>query len=437
MQVPYEPTNQQCSCRFSGVRPSPGAAVSTAVSRFELPCDLPHSEPAAPGGGRTPRSFAKTPLWLLPASLAAGWLAGCVSPHHPAGEVSRKPFGKTADGTPVDIFTLRNANGMEARICTYGGIIVSLKVPDRNGKLGDVVLGYDKLDSYLTNSPFFGALIGRYGNRIARGKFTLDGHEYKLATNNFPNALHGGNKGFDKVVWEPKLMSFAGAEGPSLELHYLSKDGEEGYPGNLDVTAVYTLTSDNSVKLQYTARTDKDTVVNLTQHSYFNLAGNGDILGHVVMMPADKFTPVDSTLIPTGELRPVQGTPFDFRTPTAVGARINQPDEQLKFGGGYDHNWVFEKRIGDLTLLARVTEPTTGRVMEVWSTEPGLQFYSGNFLDGTITGKYGHVYKFRNGFCMEPQHFPDSPNHPQFPSVVLKPGETYHNTIIYKFSTGQ
>lgn len=372
-------------------------------------------------------------LKLLSVSLAAAGLVGCSSiSTKGAGEISRAPFGTTKDGIPVDIYTLRNASGAEARICNYGGLVISLKVPDRNGHLGDVVLGYDNLDGYLKETPYFGALIGRYGNRIAKGKFTLDGKEYTLAVNNGVNALHGGLKGFDKVVWTPAIL--ASPEGPTLQLKYLSRDGEEGYPGNLSVTAVYTLTHDNALKLEFTATTDKDTVVNLTQHSYFNLAGKGDILSHVVMMPADRFTPVDSTLIPTGELRPVEGTPFDFRTPTAIGARINQPDEQLKFGGGYDHNWVFNKQIGQLTRLAKVTEPTTGRVLEVFSTEPGLQFYSGNFLDGTITGKGGWVYKFRNGFCMEPQHYPDSPNHPSFPTTELKPGQVYHHTMLYKFS---
>jgi aldose 1-epimerase len=297
------------------------------------------------------------------------------------------------------------------------------------------VLGYDNLDDYLKDSPFFGALIGRYGNRIARGHFALDGKEYTLATNNYPNALHGGNKGFDKVVWQPTVV--ATPEGAGLKLTYLSKDGEEGYPGNLSVVVVYTLTDENALKVDYTATTDQDTVVNLTQHSYFNLAGNDSILNHVVMIPADKFTPVDSTLIPTGELRPVEGTPFDFRTPTAIGARINQDDEQLKFGKGYDHNWIINKPLGQYGLMARVTEPTTGRVMEVFSSEPGLQFYSGNFLNGTLKGKGGWVYQFRSAFCMEPQHYPDSPNKPEFPSVVLKPGRVYHNLIVYKFSTGK
>jgi aldose 1-epimerase len=375
------------------------------------------------------------PWFNLLAGLAGvACLAGCVSTS-PSGNdrVTKEPFGQTKDGTPVSLFTLRNSKGAEARISNYGGLVISLKMPDRNGQYGDVVLGYDSLDGYLKETPYFGALVGRYGNRIARGKFTLDGTTYILATNNYPNALHGGVKGFDKVVWTPEVGTTP--EGPSLKLTYVSKDGEEGYPGTLSVTAIYTLTEDNALKLQYTATTDKDTVVNLTHHSYFNLAGQGDILGHQVTIPADKYTPVDSALIPTGELAPVAGTPFDFRKATTIGARIKQDNEQLKFGGGYDHNWVVNKPMGKLGLMARVYEPTTGRVLEVLSDEPGLQFYSGNFLDGTITGKGGWVYKFRNGFCMEPQHYPDSPNHPQFPSTLLKPGQVYHNIIIYRFST--
>lgn len=370
--------------------------------------------------------------WLVLLGASAS-LLGCTSVKAPADNIGRQHFGLMPDGAPVHVFTLRNTQGAEARICNYGGLLLSLKVPDRNGRLGDVVLGYDNLADYLKDSPYFGALIGRYGNRIAKGQFTLEGRQYTLATNNYPNSLHGGVKGFDKVMWTPTVLTTP--EGPALKLTYLSHDGEEGYPANLSVTAVYTLTEDNSIKLEYTATTDRPTVLNLTHHSYFNLAGHGDILQHVVMMPAGKFTPVDSTLIPTGELRPVDGTPFDFRTPTAIGARINKDDEQLKFGKGYDHNWVFDKQVGQMTLMARVYEPTTGRVMEVSSTEPGLQFYSGNFLDGTLKGKGGWVYQFRNAFCMEPQHFPDSPNQPQFPSVILKPGETYHNTIIYHFTT--
>jgi aldose 1-epimerase len=372
-------------------------------------------------------------LLSLALCLLAAGLAGCASTSSAPIQVSRKPFGQMPDGRDVSLFSLRNTKGAEALISNYGGIVTSLKMPDRNGNYGDVVLGYDNLADYLKESPFFGALIGRYGNRIARGKFTLDGQQYTLATNNYPNALHGGNKGFDKVLWEPTILT--GPDGASLKLTYLSKDGEEGYPGNLSVTVVYTLTEDNALKIDYTATTDKDTVVNLTQHSYFNLAGQDSILNHVVMIPADKFTPVDSTLIPTGELRPVDGTPFDFRTPTAIGTRINQDDEQLKFGKGYDHNWVINKPMGQFGLMARVTEPTTGRVLEVMSDQPGLQFYSGNFLDGTLKGKGGRVYQFRAAFCMEPQHYPDSPNQPQFPSVVLKPGQVYRNTIVYKFST--
>lgn len=400
-------------------------------------------------------------LRILFIGLGLATLVGCVSKpaDAPVGKIIRKPFGQAPDGTPVDLYILSHTGGergelrtrgkvaadgrsygpgrqsAEAAICTYGGIVVWLKVPDRNGKMGDVVLGYDDLAGYLKESPYLGALIGRYGNRIAKGKFMLDGKPYTLAVNNGPNALHGGLKGFDKVVWQASILS--SRDGPCLQLRYTSKDGEEGYPGNLTVTAVYTLTDDNALRLDYTATTDKDTVVNLTQHSYFNLAGKGNILNHEVMIPADKFTPVDSTLIPTGELQPVEGTPFDFRKPTAIGARINQDDQQLKFGGGYDHNWVINKQMGELTIMARVYEPTTGRVLEVLSTEPGLQFYTGNFLDGKITGKGGWKYEFRNAFCMEPQHYPDSPNQPNFPSVVLKPGQVYHNTIIYRFLVQQ
>ena len=378
-------------------------------------------------------STKKINPWMFAMTAGACLLAGCASNGTSTGHIDKQPFGTMATGEPVDIYTLRNDNGAEARIMTYGGIVVSLKMPDKNGHFDDVVLGYDNLDSYVKNSPYFGALVGRYGNRIAGAKFTLDGTTYTLAANDGPNTLHGGLKGFDKRIWSAHASE--STNGPQLVLHYLSKDGEEGFPGNLDVTATFTLMHDNALRLEYTATTDKDTVVNLTHHGYFNLAGKGDILSHVVMIPADRFTPVDSTLIPTGVLQPVENTPFDFRTPTAIGARIEQDDEQLKFGKGYDHNWVINKNTGELGLMARVTEPTTGRVMEVWSTEPGLQFYSGNFLDGTITGKGGQIYGHRDAFCMEPQHFPDSPHNPQFPTTELKPGEVYHNTIIYKFST--
>lgn len=370
-------------------------------------------------------------LFVLVGSVGMLFVSGCAT-NHSSENNSATParFGTAPDGAPVYIYTLRNKNGMEARILNYGGIIQSLKVPDKNGHFDDVVLGYDNLDGYLTNSPYFGAMIGRYGNRIAKGHFTLDGVTYTLATNNFPNTLHGGVKGFDKVIWSSK----PGDDGKTLELTYASHDGEEGFPGNLFVTALYTLGDDNSLRLDYKATADKDTIINLTAHSYFNLAGHGDILGHIAYINADKFTPTDDTQIPTGELKLVDGTPFDFRTPTAIGARINDSDEQLKFGKGYDHNWVVNHPMGELGLDARIIEPTTGRILEVWSTEPGVQFYTGNFLDGTIHGKGGQVYQFRDAFCLEPQHYPDSPNHDNFPSVVLHPGETYHNTIVYKFS---
>jgi aldose 1-epimerase len=350
--------------------------------------------------------------------------------------ITVKPFGKLADGQKADLYTLTNKNGAVATISNYGGIVTSLKVPDRTGKFGDVVLGFDTLTKYVKDSPYFGCLVGRYGNRIAKGKFSLDGQNYQLATNNIGNALHGGLKGFDKVVWEatPKVT----AQGPSLKLTYVSKDGEEGYPGTLKVTATYTLTNKNELKLVYHATTDKKTIVNLTHHSYFNLAGqgNGTILDQVLTLDASRYTPVDKTLIPTGQIASVKGTPFDFRKPTPIGARIDEKNEQLKFGGGYDHNFVGDKLVpGTLTRIAKVEDPKTGRVLEVFSTEPAVQFYAGNFLDGKLKGKGGKVYAHRGGFCLEPQHYPDSPNHKNFPSVVLNPGETYKNTIIYKFST--
>lgn len=342
------------------------------------------------------------------------------------------PFGKTPDGVPVEIYTLRNRSGMEGRIMTYGGILVSLKTPDKSGKFEDVVLGYDNLEGYIKHNPYFGALVGRYGNRIAKGKFSLNGKTWPLAVNNGVNHLHGGIKGFDKVVWTAKPLETPG--GPALKMDYLSRDGEEGYPGNLSVTAIYTLTQDNALRLDFEATTDQDTICNLTHHSYFNFRGSGDVLDYLVQINAEKFTPVDATLIPTGELRSVAGTPFDFRRPIAIGARIDGADEQLKFAKGYDHNWVFDKPPGQPGLAARVTDKVSGRCLEVLTTEPGMQFYAGNFLDGTFAGKDGQVYFPRCAFCMEPQHFPDSPNHPNFPSVELKPGQVYRNTIIYKFS---
>jgi len=349
-----------------------------------------------------------------------------------SAEIRKTAFGVTASGDAVEIYTLTNANGLEARIMTYGATLVSLRVPDRQGKLADVVLGYDALDGYLKNSPYFGAIVGRYGNRIGKGQFSLNGKEYSLPKNNGENTLHGGIKGFDKVIW--KASEVKRKNGVGLRLSYLSKDGEEGFPGNLSTTVIYTLTDNNELKIDYSATTDKSTVVNLTHHSYFNLAGEGSILNHELMIAARRFTPVDSGLIPTGELRSVNGTPMDFTKSTAIGARIDQQDEQLAFGKGYDHNWALNNNTGRLALAARVYEPGSGRVMEVATTEPGLQFYSGNFLDGGITGKGGQVYKQRYGFCLETQHFPDSPNKPRFPSTVLRPGQRYKSTTIYRFS---
>jgi aldose 1-epimerase len=332
----------------------------------------------------------------------------------------------------VELYTLTNVSGMEARIMTYGGSVVSLKAPDRQGKLADVVLGYETLEGYLKNNPYFGAIIGRYGNRIGNGQFSLIGRKYTLPRNDGENTLHGGIKGFDKVVWKAKEVN--GKDGAGISLTYLSKDGEEGFPGNLSVTVVYTLTNNNELKIEYFAKTDKTTVVNLTNHSYFNLAGEGSILRHELMINAGRFTPVDSGLIPTGELRTVKGTPMDFTKSAVIGTRIDHQDEQLTFGKGYDHNWVLNNATGRLALAAKAYEPVSGRVMEVLTTEPGLQFYSGNFLDGSITGKGGQVYKRRCGFCLETQHFPDSPNKPGFPSTVLRPGESYKTTTIYKFT---
>jgi aldose 1-epimerase len=351
--------------------------------------------------------------------------------------IVKSSFGKTADGTDVDLYKLTNANGMVAKITTYGGIVVALEAPDRDGKSGDVVLGYDALKGYVENNPFFGCIVGRYGNRIAKGKFTLKNQTYALACNFGENHLHGGLKGFDKVVWAGEPVSEDGGVG--LKLSYLSRDEEEGYPGNLSVTVTYRLTNENALAIDYLAATDKTTIVNLTHHGYFNLdgAGSGDILDHVLMLNADRFTPVDKTLIPTGELRDVKGTPMDFTKPTKIGARIDSKDEQIGFGIGYDHNWVLNGAKGALSLAARVTSAKTGRAMEVLTTEPGIQFYSGNFLDGTITGKNGKVYKRRYGLCLETQHFPDSPNQPSFPSTVLESGETYKTTTIYRFSVSR
>jgi aldose 1-epimerase len=344
-----------------------------------------------------------------------------------------KPFGTTPDGEPVRLYTLRNANGMTAEIMTYGATVVTLTAPDKDGNFDDVVLGYDHHAGYLDVSPYFGAIVGRYGNRIGKGTFTLDGTTYTLATNDGENHLHGGLKGFDKVVWQDEPVDRSDAIG--VKLSYLSKDQEEGYPGNLHVSVTYLLTNRNELRIEYEATTDKATPVNITHHGYFNLTGGErDILGHELMLNADKFTPVDEGLIPTGELRPVEGTPMDFRKLTPIGDRIDNDYEQLEFGGGYDHNWVLNKKGDRMTLAAEVYEPTTGRVMKVHTTEPAIQFYAGNFLDGTITGKDGIVYKHRYGFCLETQHYPDSPNKPDFPSTILRPGRKYETTTIYAFS---
>lgn len=349
-------------------------------------------------------------------------------------KIEKIAFGTLPDGKTADLFTLKNANGMEVKISNYGGTIVSWTAPDKNGKYTNITLGCDSLSGYLKGVPYFGALVGRYGNRIANGKFTLDGKEYHLPQNNGVNALHGGIKGFDKVLWTATPVD---GEEPQLKLAYISADGEEGYPGNLTTEVIYTLQKDNSLKIDYKATTDKATVVNLTNHAYFNLSGdmNKEILDHEVSIAADRFLPVDETLIPTGELKAVAGTVFDFTKSTKIGAGINDAkDQQIKFGKGYDHCWVFADSSKTLKNVASVYEPTSGRVLEVFTTEPAIQFYTGNFLDGTIVGKGGIKLKHRTGLCLETQHYPDSPNQAKFPSTVLKPNETYQTTTVYKFS---
>jgi len=349
--------------------------------------------------------------------------------------ITKQPWGQLPDGRPVELYTLKNAKGMEIKISDYGGLITHWTAPDKNGKYEDVVLGYDSLAGYLKASPFFGALVGRYGNRIAGAKFTLDGKTYNLLQNNGPNHLHGGKVGFDKVIWKTEQLN-DGRTG--LKLNYVSKDGEEGYPGNLDVEITYVLTDDNALEISYAATTDKPTVVNLTQHTYFNLTGGKtDHLGHEVAINADRFLPVDKTLIPTGELKPVKGTVFDFTKPVAIGKGINDTtDTQIKLGGGYDHCWVLNQPKKDSLIFgASAYEPASGRFMEMFTTEPAVQFYTGNFLDGSITGKNNVVYNKRHGFCFETEHFPDSPNQKAFPTVVLRPGETYKTKTIYKFSS--
>jgi aldose 1-epimerase len=376
-------------------------------------------------------------IGFLAVAACAGFLApfGATEPTKGADKmkatIEKKDFGKTPGGTPVDLFVLTNANGMIAKVITYGAILTEIHVPDRDGKLTDVVLGFDDLNGYLAEHPFFGATVGRVANRIAKGRFTLNGKEYKLAVNNGPNALHGGRKGFDKAVW--KAEETPAADGVAVRFSHHSPNGDEGYPGNMDVTVTYTLTNQNELRLDYTATTDQATPVNLTNHSYFNLAGaaDGTILDHELLLEADKYTPTDETLIPTGELKPVAGTPLDFTKPTPIGARI---DQTPAFIGGYDHNFVLNSGGKRLLLAARVRQPKTGRVMEMLTTEPGVQLYTSNFLDGKVKGKGGVVYRKHQALCLEAQHFPDSVNHPDFPSVILQPGQTYRQTTAYKFS---
>lgn len=348
--------------------------------------------------------------------------------------ITKSEFGKTIDGTAVEQYTLKNANGVEVDVITYGGRITSLKVPNQDGKLENVVLGFTNIEDYQKDNPFFGALIGRYGNRIAKGKFSLNGEEYTLATNDGSNHLHGGVDGFDRVVWTATPLE--NSEEASLKLTYTSKDGEEGYPGNLEVTVIYTLTKDNAVAVSYEATTDKATVVNLTQHAYFNLTGDfsKDILNHDVVIAADAYLPVDETLIPTGEIRKVAETPFDFNTAKKVGQEINVENEQLQRGKGYDHCWVLKGEKGNLRFVASAYDETSGRFMEIFSEEPAIQFYTGNFLDGTLPMPNGGTYAHRTGFCLETQHYPDAPNQSDFPSTVLNPGETYSTKTIFKFS---
>ena len=366
-------------------------------------------------------------------------LAGCAKtlPPPEKPKIIKESFGKLPDGQDVEIYTLSNKNGVEVRIMTYGGVVVSLRTPDRKATLDDIVLGFERVEDYLKENPFFGALVGRYGNRIAKGKFKLGGKQYTLAVNNGENHLHGGLKGFDKALWTAKPLDTTAGVG--VELTHTSPDGDEGYPGALQVKVTYTLTDQNEVKIDYFAITDKETVVNLTNHSYFNLrgAGEGEIISTELMINADKFTPVDKGLIPTGEMRPVKGTPFDFTKPKPIGQNIyDETDEQIKFGGGYDHNFVLNKGAGGLTKAAEAYDSKTGRVLEVFTTEPGVQFYTGNFLDGKLSGKGNKAYNKRFAFCLETQHYPDSPNKPEFPTTTLRPGEKYQSQTTWKFSAG-
>jgi aldose 1-epimerase len=350
------------------------------------------------------------------------------------GKIARSEFGVLPSGDKVSLFNFRNSSGLEASITDYGGRVVTLKTPDRSGKLDDIVLGFDTLDGYMGHNPYFGALVGRYANRISNAAFTLDGETFHLARNNGPNSLHGGTKGFDKVFWIARELD--GGDHPLLELRYLSADGEDGYPGNLEVRVTYELTENNDLRIEYHAKTDKRTVLNLTNHSYFDLSGQGkgNVLNHLVTLNADFFTPVNEHLIPTGELQSVAATPFDFRKETRIGERIDEPHQQLKLGAGYDHNFVLNRTQQSLSFAARAIDPQSGRTLEVHTTQPGVQFYTGNHLDGSVKGKGGNVYGFRSGFCFETQHFPDSPNQPNFPSTELSPGEEFHSTTVFRFS---
>lgn len=369
---------------------------------------------------------------VLAATLAMGLGAFMATEASAAGTIEKSVFGKLADGTPVELYTLTNAKGIVAKVMTYGAVMTELDVPDRNGKISDITLGFDNLEQYTGEHPYFGSTIGRVANRIAKGKFTLDGKDYTLAVNNGVNALHGGIKGFNRVIWQAEPIQ--GKKEVSVKFSYLSKDGEEGYPGNVNVTVTYTLTDKNELKLEYTATTDKATPINLTNHSYYNLAGEGDILGHEMWLNAKYYTPVDDTLIPTGELAPVKGTPMDFTKPHLIGEHMAEVKGDPN---GYDHNYVVnrKKNSDNLVYALRVREPKTGRVMKVYTTEPGIQFYTGNFLDGTLKGKGGEIYKQHYGFCVEADHFPDSIHQPNFPNTILRPGKTYHQLTVHKFST--
>ncbi len=383
----------------------------------------------------TLRNHMKSPIGSTFALAALTTLTLAATASAAPGSITQKPFGTAPSGQAVSLYTLTNSHGMVVKITNYGGIVTSILVPDRRGKLDDVVLGYDNVAGYIKGSPYFGALVGRYANRIAKGKFTLNNKTYTLAVNNGVNHLHGGKIGFDKKVWAASPVRIPNGAGLSLTLY--SPDMEEGYPGNLAVHVVYSLTDDNALKIAYTATTDKPTVLNLTNHSYFNLngAGSGTILDHTLMINANRYTPIDKTSIPFGLLAPVAGTPFDFRRPHVIGERINAANLQIKNGAGYDHNFVLNHRGSSLIVAARAYSPKTGRVLTVSTTEPGVQLYTGNFLDGTNVGKGGKVYNRRNAFCLETQHFPDSPNQKAFPTTTLRPGQVYRQTTIDKFST--